>query len=164
MRPQTYLRSALQPATFTQSSRFLEKADFVRLKNVSLSYDIPKAKLKNTVGMKLFVSATNLFTITGYSGIDPEANSSVKRAIRQGIDFGSYPNAKTYTGGITLSFLTIICKKRYYAENIPYRCLVRRGGCGKQLTEDPRGSWWPVTPPSAIWPDWSQRLPVLTVA
>ncbi|TWI91162.1 TonB-dependent receptor [Chitinophaga japonensis] len=88
---------------FTQSTRFLEKADFLRLKNVSLSYDIPKSKLKNVVGVKLFVSATNLLTITDYSGIDPEANSSAGD-IRQGIDFGSYPNAKTYTGGITLSF------------------------------------------------------------
>lgn len=88
---------------FTQSTRFLEKADFLRLKNVSLSYDIPKAKLRNTVGIRLFVSATNIFTITDYSGIDPEANSSAGD-IRQGIDFGSYPNAKTYTGGITLSF------------------------------------------------------------
>lgn len=88
---------------FTQSTRFLEKADFLRLKNVSLSYDIPKTTLKNTVAVKLFVSATNLFTITDYSGIDPEANSSAGD-IRQGIDFGSYPNAKTITGGITLSF------------------------------------------------------------
>lgn len=88
---------------FTQSTRFLEKADFLRLKNVSLSYDIPKSKLRNAVGVKLFVSATNLLTITDYSGIDPEANSSAGD-IRQGIDFGSYPNAKTITGGITLSF------------------------------------------------------------
>jgi hypothetical protein len=88
---------------FTQSTRFLEKADFLRLKNVSLSYDIPKSLLKNTAGIKLFVSATNLFTITDYSGIDPEANSSAGD-IRQGIDYGSYPNAKTITGGLTLSF------------------------------------------------------------
>ena len=88
---------------FTQSTRFLEKADFLRLKNVSLSYDIPKSQLKNTAGIKLFVSVTNLFTITGYSGIDPEANSSAGD-IRQGIDYGSYPNAKTITGGLTLSF------------------------------------------------------------
>ncbi|SDF83465.1 TonB-dependent receptor [Chitinophaga filiformis] len=88
---------------FTQSTRFLEKADFVRLKNVSLSYDIKKQQLKNLVAVKLFLSATNLFTITSYSGIDPEANSSAGD-IRQGIDFGSYPNAKTITGGVTLSF------------------------------------------------------------
>lgn len=88
---------------FTQSTRFLEKADFIRLKNVSLSYDISKSKLKNALGIKLFISATNLFTITGYSGIDPEANSAAGD-IRQGIDYGSYPNAKTYTGGVTLNF------------------------------------------------------------
>ncbi|SHN32038.1 TonB-dependent receptor [Chitinophaga sp. CF418] len=88
---------------FTQSTRFLEKADFVRLKNVSLSYDIRKQQLKNLLAVKLFLSATNLFTITSYSGIDPEANSSAGD-IRQGIDFGSYPNAKTITGGVTLSF------------------------------------------------------------
>jgi TonB-linked SusC/RagA family outer membrane protein len=88
---------------FTQSTRFLEKGDFFRLKNISLSYDIPKKSLRNTVGIKLFVSATNLFTITQYSGIDPEANSSAGD-IRQGIDYGSYPNSKTLTGGLTLSF------------------------------------------------------------
>lgn len=88
---------------FTQSSRFLEKGDFLRLKNVSLAYEIPKSKLRNTVGIKVFVSATNLLTITNYSGIDPESSSSAGD-IRQGIDFGTYPNAKTITGGITLSF------------------------------------------------------------
>ncbi|UCJ09906.1 TonB-dependent receptor [Chitinophaga pendula] len=88
---------------FTQSSRFLEKGNFLRLKNVSLAYDIPKSKLKNTVGIKVFVSATNLLTLTKYSGIDPESSSSAGD-IRQGIDFGTYPNAKTITGGITLSF------------------------------------------------------------
>jgi len=88
---------------FTQSTRFLEKVDFLRLKNVSLSYDIPKSKLKNAPGIKVFVSATNLLTFTGYSGIDPEANSA-DGDIRQGIDFGSYPNVKTITGGVTLNF------------------------------------------------------------
>lgn len=88
---------------FTQSTRFLEKGDFLRLKNVSLGYEIPKSKLKNTVGIKLFISATNLLTWTNYTGIDPESNSSAGD-IRQGIDFGTYPNAKTYTGGVTLTF------------------------------------------------------------
>jgi hypothetical protein len=73
------------------------------LKNISLAYDISKVKLKNTVGIKLFVSATNLLTWTNYSGIDPESNSS-SGDIRQGIDYGTYPNAKTITGGVTLNF------------------------------------------------------------
>lgn len=88
---------------FTQSTRFLEKADFLRLKNLSLSYDIPRKALGGKAGLKVFVSATNLWTLTNYTGIDPEANSSAGD-IRQGIDYGSYPNARTFTGGCTLSF------------------------------------------------------------
>ena len=88
---------------FTQSTRFLEKADFLRLKNISLSYDIPRKVFKGKAGLKLFVSATNVWTVTNYSGIDPESNSSAGD-IRQGIDFGSYPNVRTFTGGCTLSF------------------------------------------------------------
>jgi len=87
---------------FTQSTRFLEKADFLRLKNVSLTYTLPKPVLKH-VGLKVFVSATNLLTFTDYSGIDPEASSSAGD-FRQGIDYGSYPNAKTVTGGVTLNY------------------------------------------------------------
>ncbi|UYQ92637.1 TonB-dependent receptor [Chitinophaga horti] len=87
---------------FTQSTRFLEKADFIRLKNISLAYTVPKAKIANKMSVRVFVSATNLFTITGYSGIDPEA-SSAAGDIRQGIDYGAYPNSKTYTAGLTLS-------------------------------------------------------------
>ncbi|WP_346318032.1 TonB-dependent receptor [Chitinophaga sp. YIM B06452] len=87
---------------FTQSTRFLEKADFLRLKNVSLSYTLPRPILRH-VGLKVFVSATNILTFTDYSGIDPEASSS-SGDFRQGIDYGSYPNAKTITGGLTLNF------------------------------------------------------------
>lgn len=88
---------------FTQSTRFLEKADFLRLKNLSITYEIPKKTLGGIAGLKVFVSATNLWTLTNYTGIDPEANSSAGD-IRQGIDYGSYPNAKTITAGCTLSF------------------------------------------------------------
>jgi TonB-linked SusC/RagA family outer membrane protein len=88
---------------FTQSSRFLEKADFLRLKNLSISYEIPRKTLGGIAGLKVFVSATNLWTLTNYTGIDPEANSS-SGDIRQGIDYGSYPNTRTFTGGCTLSF------------------------------------------------------------
>jgi hypothetical protein len=88
---------------FTQSTRFLEKADFLRLKNLSITYEIPKKTLGGIAAFKVFVSATNLWTLTHYTGIDPEANSSAGD-IRQGIDYGSYPNSKTITAGCTLSF------------------------------------------------------------
>jgi len=90
---------------FTQSSRFLENGSFVRLKNVSLSYNIPTGFVHNKVNVRVFASATNLLTITKYKGPDPEASnvgSGTDTAI--GIDYGSYPNSKTYTFGLNLSF------------------------------------------------------------
>lgn len=95
--------STYQP--FTQSSRFIENGSFVRLKNVSLSYNLPSAMLKDKGAVKVFASATNLFTITKYSGPDPESSnvgSGTDTAI--GIDRGSYPNAKVFTLGLNLSF------------------------------------------------------------
>jgi TonB-dependent starch-binding outer membrane protein SusC len=93
---------------FTQSTRFMEKGDFVRLKNVSLSYDFPKRMVKD-FGVRLFVSGTNLLTFTDYKGIDPESASSGSGTNQggdtaQGIDYGSYPNSKTYTFGVNLTF------------------------------------------------------------
>jgi len=90
---------------FTQSSRFVENGSFVRLKNVSLAYNVPSSVFKDRANVRIFASATNLFTITQYSGPDPETSnvgSSTDTAI--GIDRGSYPNAKVYTVGLTLGF------------------------------------------------------------
>ncbi|MES2733712.1 MAG: TonB-dependent receptor [Bacteroidota bacterium] len=105
--------SAAGSNAFTQTSRFIEKGDFLRLKNVSLSYSLPKSFLKNVMGIRVFVSATNLLTFTRYRGIDPESNSSAVSGltwqnygtdVQQGLDFGSYPNSKTYTLGVNFSF------------------------------------------------------------
>lgn len=90
---------------FTQSSRFVENGSFVRLKNVSLAYNVPSSVFKDKANIRVFASATNLLTITKYSGPDPETSnvgSSTDTAI--GIDRGSYPNAKVYTVGVTLGF------------------------------------------------------------
>lgn len=90
---------------FTQSSRFLEDGSFVRLKNVSLSYNVPTGFIHNKANIRVFASATNLLTITKYKGPDPESarvGSGTDTAI--GIDYGSYPNAKQYTLGINLGF------------------------------------------------------------
>ncbi|MEO9004600.1 MAG: TonB-dependent receptor, partial [Ginsengibacter sp.] len=90
---------------FTQSSRFIENGAYVRLKNVSLSYDLSPRFIDKKFAVKLFASATNLWTITKYKGPDPEASnvgSGTDTAI--GIDYGAYPNSKTYTIGINLNF------------------------------------------------------------
>jgi hypothetical protein len=90
---------------YAQSSRFLENGNFVRLKNVSLSYVLPKSMIKDKIKVKVFVSATNLWTITKYTGIDPEAsNVGSSSDVNQSIDYGAYPNAKVITGGLNLTF------------------------------------------------------------
>jgi TonB-linked SusC/RagA family outer membrane protein len=89
---------------YFESSRFLENGNFARLKNINLSYHLPTNTIKK-VDLKLFIGATNLFTITKYKGIDPEAtNATSGTDVAQSIDLGSYPNSKTYNIGVTAKF------------------------------------------------------------
>lgn len=99
--------------SFSQSSRFVEKADFIRLKNVSLTYDIKRSAIRNIAGISIFVDAMNLLTFTSYKGIDPESNSNQAEGLnwsgfisdtQQGIDHGAYPNSKVFTGGVRIHF------------------------------------------------------------
>lgn len=87
------------------SSRFIEDGSFVRLDNLSLGYNfsLPKLYISNA---RVFVSAQNLFVITGYSGADPEVNSEISRigVAPLGVDYLSYPKARTFSMGINLSF------------------------------------------------------------
>jgi hypothetical protein len=86
-----------------QSSRFLEDGGYVRLKNLSLTYNIPKNLIKGVNG-SVTVSASNLWTLTNYTGIDPETYSTRGSNEARGADGGSYPNAKAVTIGINLRF------------------------------------------------------------
>ena len=89
---------------FTQSSRFMENGNYVRLKNVSLAYNLP-ASVIGKGNIKIFASGVNLATFTKYKGIDPESsNVGASTDTAQGIDYGAYPNSKTYTVGLNLSF------------------------------------------------------------
>ncbi|MCI1639702.1 MAG: TonB-dependent receptor [Bacteroidales bacterium] len=85
------------------STLFLEDASYLRLKNLSLSYSF---KVRNVGDFKTTLSATNLLTFTNYKGIDPESSNvgGGGSDIRQGIDYGSYPNARTYTLGLNITF------------------------------------------------------------
>ena len=89
--------------TEIQSSRFVEKGDYIRLKNLSLTYNLPKDLIKGVNG-SVSVIGTNLWTVTNYSGIDPETVSNLGPSDARGADAGSYPNAKTWTFGINLIF------------------------------------------------------------
>ena len=87
------------------SSRFIEDGSFVRLDNLSLGYNFSLLKLYIS-NARVFVSAQNLFVITGYSGADPEVNSEISRTgvAPLGVDYLSYPKARTFSMGINLSF------------------------------------------------------------
>jgi TonB-linked SusC/RagA family outer membrane protein len=86
------------------SSRFIEDGSYLRIKEVVLSYSfsdplVKKMKLQN---FKVFVSAYNLFTFTGYSGMDPEVNYAGNDNLRLGTDFFTYPQARKFIFGISL--------------------------------------------------------------
>lgn len=82
----------------------VEDGSYVKLKNITLSYNIPIKNKKVVSSAKVFVSADNIFTITGYSGYDPEINSRGNDPLTQGIDIGSIPQFKTYSAGVNVSF------------------------------------------------------------
>ena len=88
-----------------QSSRFVSKGDFLRVKNVSLGYTIPKHVLNNVTALKLTISATNVYTFTGYNGMDPEtSNIGAGTDAGQSIDYGGYPIPRVFTFGAVLTF------------------------------------------------------------
>jgi TonB-linked SusC/RagA family outer membrane protein len=95
---------SLTNINYTQSSRFMESGDFVRLKNVSLAYTLPQSALRNLATVSFFVSGMNLYTLTNYTGIDPESSSVNGADTALGIDYGAYPNSRIYTAGVNFTF------------------------------------------------------------
>lgn len=89
------------------NSYFVEDGSYLRAKNVQLGYTFAPAFLKKikTQQFRIYVQATNLFTITKYSGLDPEVSRNADgNPTVFGIDEGSYPSSKQYTVGINLTF------------------------------------------------------------
>jgi len=69
-----------------------------------VGYKLPAQWLGNKISMRLSFSAQNLFTITGYSGADPETASLGRSVTEAGIDYTGYPNPRTFLFGLNLSF------------------------------------------------------------
>lgn len=88
----------------TISSKFIEDASYLRMKNVTLGYDLPASLLQGwgLRSLRVYASATNLFTLTNYSGYDPEGSSYGTQTAYPGVDQGRYPLTKTYTFGLNL--------------------------------------------------------------
>lgn len=87
------------------STRFLEDASFLRVKNVALTYDLPGKIFETSFisSAQFTLSATNLLTFTKYTGLDPEA-SSRESLLSAGIDYTPYPNTKQYNLGVKIGF------------------------------------------------------------
>jgi hypothetical protein len=92
----------------SDSTRYLEEADFVRLRNLNFGYSLPSSVLKETgLGkVRVYISGVNLLTFTDYSGSDPEARrDDINAANPQiGQEFYSAPPAKTIALGVNINF------------------------------------------------------------
>lgn len=100
-----YYSSGASPSNTPQlSTLYLEKSDFLRLNSVRLGYNFDVSGLKWLQGLGIYVTGQNLLTITDYSGYDPLINSPKANGGNQslGIDYTSYPSAKTFIFGATI--------------------------------------------------------------
>lgn len=91
---------------------YVEDGSYLRLRNIQLGYTLPA--IKNISRIRVYVSAQNLFTVTGYSGLDPEiglpqgndptTQEQVRSVTSAGVDVGTYPLSKFFTAGVNVTF------------------------------------------------------------
>ncbi len=88
------------------SDRYIEDGSYLRLKNVTLGYTFPKRSIAKMglTNLRMYVNIQNLFTITGYSGYDPEIGASTASANVYGLDNGRYPSPTVYSFGLNVAF------------------------------------------------------------
>lgn len=99
----SYPRLTLSDVNSRPSDFFVESGNFLRLRNIQLTYNVPTqivSKAKMTAA-KIFVSADNLLTVTNYTGFDPEVGGGIGLT---GVDRGFYPLTKTISGGLSITF------------------------------------------------------------
>lgn len=84
------------------NSVFVEDGTYVRLKNLSVRYNLKKLKFIENAAVVL--TGTNLVTLTNYSGPDPEVSTNGNSALNRGIDYSAYPRPKMYSLGLNLTF------------------------------------------------------------
>ena len=92
-------------SNYGNSSKWLENADYLRCENISIAYTLPR-KVTKFADIRFSLSAQNLFTITGYKGIDPAGASFSANSVDvdNGMDMGAYPNPRTITLGVRMNF------------------------------------------------------------
>lgn len=105
-----YFRSSYYNSNFAESD-FIENVNWVRLRDITLGYQLPAKIIKRQKvfqSMSVYVTGTDLFIITNYSGMDPNVNvlnsSNTKGYGGAGIDYGAIPTPRAFTAGIKASF------------------------------------------------------------
>lgn len=105
--PHMYRMSASSSnANNRMSDRYVEDGSFLRIQNISLSYNLPR-RWMDVVGiqnLKVYANLQNVYTFTKYSGYDPEVGSYNQDALMSGIDNARYPSPRIYTFGLNLTF------------------------------------------------------------
>ncbi|WP_321517975.1 TonB-dependent receptor [uncultured Bacteroides sp.] len=99
-------RAVASKENLKTSSRFVEDGSFLRLKSLTLSYNVTGKLLKkwNIGRLQPYFTAQNLLTFTKYKGFDPEVNQMGGSALIQGLDWGTYPQTKSYVFGVNVEF------------------------------------------------------------
>lgn len=99
-------RALISTENVKASSRWVEDGSYLRVKNITLSYEFPTRTLKKIFlnRLQVYASAQNLITFTKYKGFDPEVNQFGNSATVQGIDWGTYPQVKTFVFGLNVEF------------------------------------------------------------
>ncbi len=92
--------------SLSTSSYYLHDASYVRIKNINLSYTFPQELIRKIwlSGLTVYTDVANVYTFTDYPSYDPDASSSGNNITSSGLDYGTFPLARTYTFGIKLSF------------------------------------------------------------
>lgn len=90
--------------TMLFSRRFIEDGSFVRIKNITLGYTLPKTIIKGISSIRMSAGVNNLYTFTKYSGFDPEINSYGDNPALFGVDLGGYPNSRTFNFTLRCGF------------------------------------------------------------
>jgi TonB-linked SusC/RagA family outer membrane protein len=104
--PSNLIGKASNSTSIVTDDRYVEDASFLKVRNIALGYTLPVKSLTPDAKIRLFVSLQNFFTFTGYKGYDPESNRNgvdESNGLYQGVDFGTYPSAKTVQLGFSLT-------------------------------------------------------------
>jgi hypothetical protein len=86
------------------TSYTVEDASFFRLRQVTLGYNFDTDKWKYIRNFRVYVQVTNLFTITNYTGMDPEISVNTEDDLEMGTDYSQYPPPTSYLVGFNMAF------------------------------------------------------------